>query len=98
MILPNKVIVYGITYKVKYYKRLRGVHKGRKQYGRISYAKREIRIHKGNRKKSEVLTILMHEILHALTTGTKMNLSEGDITELAFMLTDTLVRNKFIIL
>ena len=97
--LPKKVIIYGIEYKIRYFDKIDNVDVDaeRMLFGQVIYGSREIRIYKGKRKKPDIITTIIHEILHAITADTKVSLSERNITQLALMLTDTLIRNKFII-
>ena len=102
--LPEKVNVLGIEYKVEYVEKPSDVdiYKRESLWGQVDFWTRTIRIYKNGRPEVNIWETLFHEIIHAIAEALRIKVNgsllrtDEDATELlALALTDTLFRNEW---
>ena len=97
---PSEVTILGVTYKIEYVEKPSDVDIFRREalWGQIDYWTRTIRIYDNGRQLEDVWQTIIHEVLHGIAEGFKLELKEKDRHEeldlLAAAITDTLFRNN----
>ena len=91
--LPKKLKISGINYRVKQKKHPRLSKEGEAYYGTESAGKCVINIEKSHPSQRQMDTLL-HEIIHVISYGLKINLDEGEVTRLGTGLFQVLRDNK----
>lgn len=96
---PEEVVINGVTYSVEL---VEDSMDADEEYGRINFARREIRIQDQGDSVINMQT-LMHEIMHGLSYHYNLNLDNTEkkhqaMDVLASVLVDTLTRSDILVL
>ena len=105
---PESINILGIEYSITYCEKPSEVDLFKRDslWGQIDYWTRTIRVYDNGRPVQEIWRSIIHEVLHAIGEGLKLEiLDKGDIEDknkheeldiLALALTDMLFRNNLI--
>lgn len=93
----NSVKVLGKKYKITYVPKIENVNTiGTDQcFGQIRYAEEDIRIFSGL-KDFDRLQVLLHEIVHGISTALELGLDERQTDMVALGIANVLIDNKMI--
>jgi hypothetical protein len=101
---PTSIIILGHQYEITYVENPVDVDINKREclFGQIDYWTRTIRIYTKDRRESDILETLIHEILHAIETDLKLDCfkeerGHDELDIIATALTDTFIRNGWIL-
>lgn len=94
----KSINIPGKDYSVKYAQKPSDVDINKKEslWGQVDYWSRTIRIYDNGRQDTDVLTCLLHEVIHAIDTELKLKMTHDNIHRRACVLIDTLRRNNMV--
>ena len=101
---PEKVNVLGIEYRIEYVDNPAEVdiYKRRSLWGQVDFWTRTIRVYANERPEEDIWQTIIHEVLHAISEELNLVLKKeeyhDDLGILALALTDTFVRNGWLVL
>lgn len=102
---PDKLNVMGVVYPIQYVDKVIRL-KGKTNNAKVNFDRRFIKIFAGNksvvREVSDIIQSLLHETFHifcaqdhVIRDSIKPGYEEEFVTQLAMIMTDTLMRNHF---